>query len=173
MDERGRWVTPYVRLHGAHSLSGKALGEVAQEVLSCGVAFRFLALGGSMRPFIRGGDIITLAPFDPTACSIGDVVAIVRPENGCLMVHRVVSVAGDRCRIQGDNNSDADGEYLYESVVGTVTRVERSGRAIRFGLGPERFLIAILSRERWLPRCVSTAKSVYSTIRQFTGGIHE
>jgi hypothetical protein len=163
----GRWTTPYAELGGTHSLSGPALARIAREVLARGHAFRFLAPGTSMSPFILDGDVITLVPF-ASACSLGDIVAYVPPDSGRLVVHRVVSVGSDRCRIQGDNSLKEDGVFPFESILGVVARVERAGRSIRFGLGPERTLIAMLSRRRWLPGCVKAARAVKSTLRRFS-----
>ncbi len=161
-----RWTTPYAQAGGSHSLSGSALAEVAREVLARGRSFRFLAPGTSMSPFIRDGDVVTLVPFDAAACAPGDVVAFVQPESGRLVVHRVVAVAGDRCRIQGDNNPTEDGDFPFGSIIGTVARVERAGKVVRLGLGPERIIIALLSRRRWLPGCMSAAKAVYSVVKR-------
>lgn len=168
MSEKGIWTTPYVQTGGSHSFSGRGLTEVAREVLSRGRSFRFLAPGASMSPFIRDGDVITLVPFDATTCAPGAIVAFVRPESGRLIVHRVVDVAGDRCRIQGDNNSVEDGDFPFESIIGTVACVERAGRTVNFGLGPERALIALLSRRRWLTGCMSAARALYSVITRFS-----
>lgn len=121
-----------------------------------------------MSPFIRDGDTITLAPFDTAACRSGDIVAVIRPGSGRLVVHRIVCIDGDRCRIRGDNTPAEDGDFPFESVIGTVTRVERAGKTVRLGLGPERALIALLSRWGWLPRCMGPARAVYSTLRRFS-----
>ncbi len=161
MDGKEVWSTPYVRPGGAHSLSGSALADVTREVVSRGHSFRFLALGGSMSPFIRDGDVVTLVPFVRAACAPGDVVAFVQNRSGRLVVHRVVAVGDGRCRIRGDNSPEEDGEFPFESVIGTVARVERAGKEIRFGLGPERPLIALLSRRRWLHACTCAARAVY------------
>lgn len=160
------WSTPYVRPGGVHSLSGSALAEVAREVLSAGHSFRFLALGGSMSPFIRDGDVVTLVTFVRAVCAPGDVVAFVQHKSGRLVVHRVVAVGEGRCRIRGDNSSEEDGEFPFESVIGTVDRIERAGKEIRFGLGPERATIALLSRRGWLCWGMKRVGTVNSLIRR-------
>jgi hypothetical protein len=172
MDEKGSvtakevWVKPYVKACGHHSLSGPALAEVARAVLAPGCSFRFQALGASMNPLIRDGDVVTLVPFESAACAPGDVVGFIWPESGRLVVHRVISVAGDRCRIQGDNISTEDGTFPFGSIIGRVSQVERGGRSVRFGLGPERFLIALLSRRHLLPGCMRAARTVYSVVKR-------
>lgn len=132
---------------GELPLSGHALLELMRAVLARGLPFRFCARGWSMAPFIRDGDVITMSPLRRSPPGLGEVVAFVRPQTGNLVVHRVVA----RCRaaslVQGDAESGyPDPLVLQESLVGRVTRVERNGRDAWLGLGPERVLIAWLSR---------------------------
>ena len=129
------------------SLSGKALIELMQAVHAKGLPFRFNAGGHSMAPFIRDGDVICVSPLASRAPGLGDVAAFIHPETKSLCMHRVLSVHGDCFLIQGDNMPEkSDGLISREAIVGRVTRVERSGRRVRLGLGPERILLAILSR---------------------------
>ena len=165
---KGMWTTPYAHAGGAHSLTGSGLAEVAREVLARGSYFRFFAPGGSMSPFIRDGDVITLVPFDVAVCAPGIVVAFVRPERDRLTVHRVISVAEGHCYLRGDNNPVDDGRVPFASIIGTVTHVERKGRPVRFGIGPEGVLIASLSRRGWLCGCLNAVRSVYSVVRRFS-----
>lgn len=131
---------------GSLALSGVALSEIMGAVLKKGRPFRFRAGGWSMAPLIRDGDVITLAPLAAGAPRPGDVVAFVRPETGQLVVHRVVSRRGRVWRIRGDSNAAACDDLVPdENLLGRVTRIERQGRPVRMGLGPERRLIAWLS----------------------------
>jgi len=100
-----------------------------------------------MSPFIRDGDVITVSPRASRTPGLGDVVAFVHPETQILCLHRVLSVNGKGFLVQGDNLPEKpDGMIPREAVFGRVTRVERAGRRIRLGLGPERPLVALLSR---------------------------
>lgn len=129
------------------SLSGQALLELMRAVLARGVPFRFRARGWSMAPFIRDGDVITVAPLVRSQPGIGEVVAFIRPEGEHLVVHRVVAHRGQAVFIQGDSVPEyADGVIPPENLLGRVTQVERDGRAVWLGLGLERFVIAWLSR---------------------------
>jgi hypothetical protein len=132
-------------------LSGRALLELMRAVLARGVPFRFCARGWSMAPFIRDGDVITVSPLQAARPVTGDVVAFVRPEGGNLVVHRVVARRGAAWWIQGDSVPEYESGLIpRESLLGRVTRIERNGRYVRLGLGPERYVIAWLSRARWL-----------------------
>jgi len=129
------------------SLSGKALIELMQAVHAKGLPFRFSASGYSMAPFIRDGDVITVSPLGFCAPGLGDVVAFIHPETQLLCLHRVLSVNGKGFLIQGDNMPEKpDGMIPRDAIFGRVTRVERAGRRVRLGLGPERLLLAYLSR---------------------------
>jgi hypothetical protein len=132
-------------------LSGRALSELMRAVLARGVPFRFCARGWSMAPFVRDGDLITVSPFRRARPGVGDVVAFLRPGTGNVVVHRVVARRGRDWFIQGDGvPGHADGLVPPENLLGRVTRVERNGRTVWLGLGPERYAIAWLSRTKRL-----------------------
>jgi signal peptidase I len=128
-------------------LSGAALLELLRAVLARGVPFRFRAKGWSMAPFIRDGDVIRVAPLSREEPGLGQVVAFVRPQTGSLVVHRIVARHGEGYLLQGDNvPEESDGLVPRASILGRVTRIERGGKAVWLGLGPERRLIAWFSR---------------------------
>ena len=121
-----------------------------------------------MSPFIRDGDVITVAPVLPPdrnprtpktssvppngepvvrACGIGQVVAFVAPENQRLVVHRIIGRHESRFLIQGDNLSGLVADAVRpDDILGRVVRVERGRKRVWLGLGPERHVIAVLSR---------------------------
>ena len=168
MNEKGIWGRPYAHAGGVHSLSGPALSEVSREVLARGHSFRFHARGTSMSPFIRNGDVITLSPFEVAHSSPGTVVAFINPATGQLVVHRIVAVIGNCYRIRGDNCEEEDGEFDHESIIGTVSNIERAGKPVRFGLGSERALIALLSRRQWLSPCITAVGTIISLVRRLS-----
>jgi hypothetical protein len=104
-----------------------------------------------MAPFIRDGDVITVTPVMARSPRVGEVVAFVHPEGGRLVVHRMVGRRGKDVVILGDNDSACKKlEVPRENLLGRVTRIERNGHGVWLGLGPERVVIAWLSRVRWL-----------------------
>jgi signal peptidase I len=123
-------------------------------VLDKGAPFRFEAGGFSMSPFIRHGDIITVAP-SPSRFRSGDVIAFMSPETGKLTVHRIIRLSTHRGDlIKGDNTPAPDGRVEQSAIIGRVVRVEHRGKRVRLGLGPERALLAFLSRIGLLPPLV-------------------
>ena len=78
---------------------------------------------------------------------MGEVVAFLHPETGKLVVHRVIGRREAGCLIRGDNAEGRTADLVSpRNVLGRVTRVERGGKNVRLGLGPERLAIAFLSR---------------------------
>ena len=131
---------------GDRPLSGAALGGLSRAVLERGAAFRFRAMGGSMHPMIQNGDVLTVAPLGCGTLSLGDVVEFRHPGHGGLRVHRVVGRRNGAYLVQGDGLTEPDGWIPRENILGRVTEITRRGRRIHFGLGCERFAIALANR---------------------------
>ena len=119
--------------------------EVLRTALAKGASLRFAASGSSMDPFIKDGDVVTVAPL-PARLVPGDIVAAVSPANGLVIVHRIVSLNEGEARLKGDNLPAADGTAAGAALLGRVTRVERSGRPVVLGSERGSGLIACLSR---------------------------
>jgi phage repressor protein C with HTH and peptisase S24 domain len=132
-----------------------------QAVLAHGAKFHFRARGLSMSPFIKDGDSITIAPLTHEQPGIGKVVAFIHPGTQQLVVHRVIGREGSAFWIQGDNAAgQPDGLVDADAILGCVTNVERDGRLVMLGLGPERYLVAFLSRRGWLAGVVNRLRAL-------------
>jgi signal peptidase I len=128
-------------------LTGPVFIELLQATLAKGVSFRFRARGFSMHPFIRDGDVITVSPLGEDSPGLGDVVAFVRREIEQLVVHRVIRIKANSYFMKGDGTIGIDSLVPTANVLGLVTRIERGHKRVFIGLGPERFLIALLTRK--------------------------
>ena len=127
-------------------LSGRALVDLLRAVLNKGVPVRFQAKGFSMSPFIKNNDVVTISPLQGTRPGLGDIIAFVHPETQGLCIHRIVRNKDGFFVTKGDNRSETEESVPIENILGSVTRVERDGKQVFLGLGPERFLIAFLGR---------------------------
>lgn len=127
-------------------LSGQALVDLLGALLHKGVPARFQAKGFSMSPFIKNSDIVTISPLQGERPGLGEIIAFVHPETKGLCIHRIVRKKNDLYVTKGDNRSETDESVAIESILGFVTGVERDGKQVFLGLGPERFLIAFLGR---------------------------
>jgi hypothetical protein len=133
------------------AVSGEDLHQLMKAVLARGGVFHFRARGWSMTPFIRNGDTITVAPVSMEAPAVGKVVACLQPATGQLVVHRIIARQGAAYLVQGDNAAGQPDDLVApQDILGCVTRVERDGRRVYLGLGPERRLVAYLSRSKRL-----------------------
>jgi hypothetical protein len=143
------------------AISGEVLLELMQKVLAEGAAFKFRAKGWSMIPFIKDGDVITVSPAGKAKPAVGKVVAFRQPQSGNLVVHRVIGWNDNAFLIQGDNaTGEPDGLVIPQDILGCVTRVERNGRRIFIGQGPERFLMAFLARNKLLNGVVRRIQTI-------------
>jgi signal peptidase I len=155
------------REDGKLSLSEPMLSDLLGAVLEKGVPFRFRANGFSMSPFIKDGDVVTVSPLFGAMPQIGDVVAFNPSETKKLVIHRVVRKKGDSCTLRGDNALEPDGVVPLANILGRVTRVDRNGKRIILGLGPERWFIAFLAPRRLLfPLMVPIWRMVRPLIRR-------
>jgi len=133
------------------SLGSRPFKELLIEVLHKGAAFRFRAKGFSMSPFIKDTDIITVAPLSGDKPRLGDVVAFLNTDTEELVIHRVIGKMDDsHFFIMGDNLPTRRHLVTISQILGKVEKVERGGRAVALGLGPEKMLIALLSSRRLL-----------------------
>ena len=151
-------VKPILQLkHGSDIvLSGEDLLVLMQAVLGKGAAFNFRAKGLSMTPFIEDGDLLTVQPLSRCKLRLGAIVAFIRPTTGRLMVHRLVGKQDEGFLIRGDNAiAPANDLVQKQDILGCVTRVERNGRRIFLGLGPERYPIALFSKTGYLVRIIN------------------
>jgi len=139
-----------------YQLPNEVLVGLMGDVLARGCKFKFQAKGASMAPFIRDRDNITVNPLTQVTPSMGRVVACTCSESQKLIVHRIVEVENTSYLLKGDNSlAQPDGWFAEEKIIGVVTRVERGGTQIKFGLGVERLLIAHLSKKGLLTRIIN------------------
>ncbi len=148
----------------AYSLSGSGLLDLMAATLERGASFRFTARGCSMDPFMRDGDVLLVGPLRRKP-ELGRVVAVRDSVSGRLVVHRVVARTRGGVLVRGDGAGRADGEATPGDVLGVVGGVERRGRRVHLGQGPERVPIALLSRAGLLVPLVARARRTRRAIR--------
>src|SRR4030042_747479 len=128
------------------SLSSQQLEKLMRGVLGKGTSFRFQGKGFSMSPFIKDGDVLTIASVRGGTPRFGDVVVFTHPNTGKLIIHRIIGKKAGSYLTKGDNAPEEDGLVSRAAIVGRVTRVQRNGKYVSLGLGPDRFIIAFVTR---------------------------
>ena len=148
------------------ALSSAGLSELTHAVLSKKASFRLKVKGFSMSPFIKDNDIVTLSPLSKYRVSLGSPVAFVHPKTEKFIIHRIVGKKGNCYLIKGDRVPEADGLIPGNNLLGIVTKIERNGRRFLPGSGPERVIIAFLSRKGLLPFLSFVWKLIPFSIRR-------
>ncbi|GEM_PF-1010742 len=134
-------MTPAIRCTAAPV----SVEQLALDFLARGLSVEFEVTGGSMAPFIRDNDVVTVMPVDGEGVGVGDVVVWSRGNNR-LVVHRVVASRGIGITTRGDAMRLPDERLSSERLVGKVTGIHRDGLPLKWGLGSERLVLGWLSR---------------------------
>ena len=105
--------------------------DLAIEILQDGNILRFQAMGDSMRPFIRHGDLLEVEPLGEGVIKPGDVV-LCNLGNGLLVAHRIIKIrkhtGQESLMLQGDGRLKPDGWVPKKNALGRVVALERKGR---------------------------------------------
>ncbi|MBQ0080238.1 MAG: S24/S26 family peptidase [Alistipes sp.] len=91
------------------------------ELTAQGESVSFMTKGSSMLPFIRGDrDSVRIKKFEQY--HVGDI-ALVRLSNGQYILHRIISIKGNKVTLQGDGNIRGTEHCTLEDVIGGVTAI--------------------------------------------------
>ncbi|MEN8208846.1 MAG: GNAT family N-acetyltransferase [Candidatus Fermentibacteria bacterium] len=116
------------------NLGSSDLAELAAEVFDRGGLISFAAMGSSMQPTLKDGDLLTAAPEDPASINSGDLI-MYRTAEDRAAVHRVSDVSRISSHSEVILSSDSSPDVLYrisiEQVMGKIISASRDGRAIR------------------------------------------
>lgn len=109
-----------------------------------------------MHPYIQDGDVITLSAVKTArGIRVGNIAALVHPESGKLIVHRVIRKTGNEIQTKGDNSKIADAPVSVNAVVGIVSCVTRGFSNTLVGTGIRDLLASLLSRLGLIPSRLS------------------
>ena len=133
-------------------VANEVLLEEAAALMNEGREVTIKPLGNSMLPFIRGGqDSVRLKKMPSVA--VGDML-LVRLPGPRYVLHRLISMDGDRLTLMGDGNLVGTESCTVADVMGTVTAIERGSRVVKPGNGRwwrmlkpfRRYILAIYRR---------------------------
>ncbi len=155
--EKSRGAVPEIRV--APALQAEAIRQLFINLLREGHVIRSLAVGKSMSPSIKKGELLIVSPIALEDAEIGEIVAFRKNQShSVLTTHRVVQKGKERGRCyiitKGDGNPYRDFPLVSsQEVLGKVTGIERNGRVISlespfYRLGG--YLMARLSLGLWL-----------------------
>lgn len=109
------------------------LSDLFADVLNRGLGLRVRVTGGSMRPFLRGGEIVTIKKVPCSELRRGDLIFFNSPD-GVLVLHRLVrKKLGDGgahiFQTRGDGLTAFDEEIHESNILGRVLLIERPAQA--------------------------------------------
>ena len=155
-----------MKISETRPIAGKDFVGILRAVVDKQADFRFQAKGFSMAPFIKDGDVLTISPLSGASARIADVLAVINPQTERLTVHRVVARKKGSVLLQGDNCYCCDGFIPKENILGRLIKVERQGRRVFLGFGPERYMVVLFSRMRLLYPLLSLARRMFGRRRK-------
>ncbi len=131
--EKSRSAVPEGKV--APTLQAEAIRQLFIDLLREGYIIRSWAVGDSMSPCIKKGDLLVVKPIALEEAEIGEIVAYRKDEShSVLTTHRVVQQGkdGDQRYLitQGDRNLYRDFPLSPQHVLGKVTGIERNGLVI-------------------------------------------
>jgi signal peptidase I len=116
-------------------LDGKQLDTLVREILPVENSLRFTitVTGSCMLPFIRHGDILTVAPVQSSLLHIGDII-VYRNSWKQLFAHRLVTVKKNNGTLRLETRGDATFGYKEnvdeKQILGRVIGVHRKGKLL-------------------------------------------
>jgi len=142
----------------AGTVAPEAIRQLFIDLLREGYIVRSWAVGGSMTPCIKQGDLLVVKPISLEEAGIGAIVAYRKDENhSVLTTHRVVQKGKERGRryiiTKGDRNLYRDFPLSPQDVLGKVVGIERNGQVISLESPFYRirgYLMARLSLGLWI-----------------------
>jgi hypothetical protein len=103
--------------------------DLVQTLLRQGVFVRIRASGNSMRPLLKGGEVIELGPLQDRSPQLGDILFI-RSQQDNPFVHRLIwrRRRGGALHLltKGDACAGFDGFFPAECALGRVERIMRN-----------------------------------------------
>lgn len=127
------------------SLSGENLYDLMNSFFKegCDCSMKIQCKGNSMAPFLRNKNIVTIDPlnrkFSPKK---GDIVAVAVHAKKRIMVHRIIRTDPPRYLIKGDNNTQSDGWFQANDILGIIHKIETTTGC---GYTPKRWQNIIIS----------------------------
>ena len=123
--------------------------DLSREIFVQGGVLRFCAHGGSMRPFIKDGDILKIASVTADKIALGDVILYHKDEES-IIVHRVVKKILEENKpsflVKGDMNPPYGEIVSVQNILGKVVGIERNKRKFNFDRGIGRLQNKIYAR---------------------------
>jgi len=140
--------------------------ELLSRELLNGQIMRLRSLGGSMIPYLREGDLVTVVPVKK--CRVGDIVLYNRGNS--LIMHRVLAKFSDKIITKGDAATRLDPPISPQDILGRAVSYERHGKKSSLNSLRSRLCgLAFCLTVSWIPRSIATLAAVKRLGREKLG----
>ena len=104
---------------------------LSSDLISAGHGLRFQAVGRSMLPTIKDGEVVHVKPVATNMLRVGDIILLRTEEQ--FRAHRIIRKRGQCFITRGDAGVDTDGEIRGNEILGRITAKEitNSRRLVR------------------------------------------
>lgn len=141
--------------------------ELICETLRTQGRAQFRVHGVSMRPLLRGGDVLTVQRTEMLHIRRGDVVVFSRA--GGMFAHRVIGNQEQVLITKGDAFPEADKPVTSDELLGRVTAVERGGRRKALDTPWQRMLAQIAAQiseaaPKWYPKARAVKRMIRAIV---------
>jgi signal peptidase len=122
-----------------------------ESVLAGGYSVRVQVTGRSMRPFLRGGEILIIEPVGSRRLRVGDIV-LFKDGQDRLVIHRIIQLREAFVQTQGDALNEPDLPVEITRIMGKVERVEKGQSQLDLESWAQRirgWMLASSSLWRW------------------------
>ena len=114
--------------------------ELFADILANGLSLRVQVTGGSMAPFLKGGEILTIRKDPSSLLRVGDLIFF-RDSDGFPVLHRIVRKARKKdmavFQTKGDALLSIDDPVCEPDILGKVWAIERmdaDGKAVHIDM---------------------------------------
>jgi signal peptidase I len=117
------------------------IADFFEDILNKGLSLRVRVTGRSMRPFLKGGEVVTIKSVKAGSLRLGDLIYF-RDNFGSYILHRVIRKWRDKngmplVQTKGDAVFSIDHPVACDKVLGRVSCIEqarKSGRIRRIDM---------------------------------------
>jgi signal peptidase I len=113
------------------------MGDLILAFTKNGNSIKLKAKGHSMFPFIKDGDILTIAPYNGLNPELGDIAAFFNSITSKLTIHRIIGIADKKYMAKGDCCFHNDGYQMKHNLLGAVADIKDKSFETKFVTHPK------------------------------------
>ena len=102
--------------------------QCVEQMLQQGKEVEIAVKGQSMRPFLKHGEKVIVAPLLHHTLLKRGMIILARTADGTVMMHRIFRISGEQIVMKGDGNLYQTEPIQRNDILGIATSVVRNGK---------------------------------------------